>query len=161
MTGSTRNRVQLAIIAALLVVIAALAWKFIVAGSTRQGEDGRTAVVLAPGERALVLREMREFVAGLQQVDDALGREDMKGVAAASRAVGTAKAHDVPIALFARLPLGFKQLAFGVHRGFDAIAQDAEGGATPRQTLERLATVLQQCVACHERYQLSAETPTR
>ena len=161
MTEATRNRVYLAIIAALLVVIAALAWKFIVAGSTVKADDGRTAVVLAPGERALLLREMREFVASLQKLSDALARDDMKAVAAASRVIGTAKAHDVPLAMLAKLPLEFKQLAFGVHNGFDAIARDADAAGTPRHALGQLATVLQQCVACHDRYQLSGGAPTR
>ena len=161
MTEFTRGRVYLAIIAALLIVIAALAWQFIVAGSTQKGEDGRTAVVLAPGERTLMLREMREFVAGLQQVADALAHDDMKAVAAASRAIGTAKAHDVPVAMLARLPLEFKRLAFDVHRGFDSIAQDAEGAGTPKHALGQLAAVLEQCVACHSRYQLSDTAPTR
>lgn len=160
MTEATRNHVYLAIIAALLLVLAALAWRFIVAGSTQSGEDGRTAVVLAPAERALMLREMREFVAGLQQVADALARGDMKAVAAASRAVGSARAHDVPVAMLAKLPLDFKKLAFDVHHGFDAIAQDAEGAGTPQHALGQLAAVLEHCVACHSRYQLSG-TPAR
>ena len=67
MTGTTRERIYLAIIAALLLVIAAMAYKFIIAGSTRTAADGRTAIILEPGERVLVLREMREFVAGLRR----------------------------------------------------------------------------------------------
>ena len=43
-------------------VVAAMAWKFIVAGSTQKAADGRTVVLLAPAERALMLAEMRGFV---------------------------------------------------------------------------------------------------
>jgi hypothetical protein len=42
-----------------------MAYKFIVTGSTATGADGRTAILLEPGERALVLREMRGFLVGL------------------------------------------------------------------------------------------------
>ena len=154
MTDTGRSRVYLAIIVLLLIVIAALAWKFIVAGSTQGAADGRTVVLLAPDERALMLREMREFVAGLQQVTDAVARDDMQAVAAAARAVGTAKAHDVPVAMLAKLPLDFKKLAFAVHGGFDAIAQDAQAGGTPKHTLGQLGAVLGRCVECHSRYQL-------
>jgi hypothetical protein len=155
MIDNATRRVYLAIIAALVLVIAALAWKFIVAGSTERGPDGRSVVLLAPGERALMLREMREFVVGLQQMTAALARDDMAAVAASARAIGAAKAHDVPVAMLARLPLDFKKLAFGTHRGFDAIARDAEAPGTAKHTLDQLGAVLQQCVECHSRYRLA------
>ena len=55
--------------------------KFIVAGSTERTADGRLEVILEPAERALMLREMREFVVGLQAVTEGLARDDMKAVA--------------------------------------------------------------------------------
>jgi len=156
MTSSARNRMYLAIIAALLVVIAAMAYKFIVAGSTEKGEDGRVAVVLEPGERALMLSEMRDFVAGLQALSDGLARDDMKAVAEAARRMGTARTHDVPAAMMGKLPLGFKSVAFGVHRDFDTIAADAEAGGSPKHTLAQLSDALRQCVACHAAYQVTS-----
>ena len=155
MSPSSRNRIQLAIIAALLVVIAAMAYKFIVAGTTEKSEDGRVAIVLEPGERALMLREMREFVAGLQGISDRLARDDMQGVAEAARRIGAARAHDVPAAMLGKLPLGFKSVALGVHREFDAIAGDAAAGGAPRHTLAQLSDVLRQCVACHAAYRVA------
>ena len=95
MTYAVRERTYVVIIIGLLLVISAMAYKFIIAGSTITAADGRTAILLEPGERALVLREMRGFVAGLQRINDALSREDMQGVATASRALGTPKTHDV------------------------------------------------------------------
>lgn len=153
MTDRRRGRLYLAVIALLLLVIAVMAYKFIVAGSTAAGADGRTAILLEPAERALVLREMRGFLVGLQRIDEALSRDDMKAVAAASRALGTPKTHDAPVSLLGKLPLEFKQLAFGVHGDFDAIATDAERGGPARQTLGQLSAVLQKCTACHERYE--------
>jgi hypothetical protein len=155
MTDAAKTRIYLATIAVLLLVLAAIAYKFIVAGSTQKGEDGRVAIVLEPGERTLMLREMREFVVGVQQVTDALSRDDMPGVAKAARGVGSAKAHDVPVAMLGKLPLEFKTLALGTHREFDTIAADAEASGTPKRTLAQLADVLQKCVACHASYQVS------
>jgi hypothetical protein len=154
MTNAAKSRIYLVTIAVLLLVIAAVAYKFIIAGSTQMGEDGRVAVILEAGERALMLREMREFVSGLQLVADALSRDDMQGVAMASRGMGTAKAHDVPVAMMGKLPLEFKTLAFSTHREFDTIAADAEANGTPKHTLAQLADVLQKCVACHASYQV-------
>jgi hypothetical protein len=154
MTGAAKNRIYLATIGVLLLVIAAMVYKFIVAGSTQQGEDGRVAIILEPGERTLMLREMREFVAGVQLISGALSRDDMPGVAKAARGVGSAKAHDVPVAMLGKLPLEFKILAFGTHRGFDGIAADAEANGTPKHALIQLSDVLQKCVACHASYQI-------
>ena len=158
MNDVSRSRIYLAVIAVLLLVVAAMAWKFIVSGSTQKGDDGRAVVMLAPGERALMLGEMRGFVGGLQQLADALARDDMQAVAATSRTMGTARAHDVPAGMLAKLPLDFKSLAFAVHRGFDAIASDAETIGKPKHTLGQLAAVLERCVACHDRYQVSQAT---
>jgi hypothetical protein len=149
MTDAAKTRIYLAIIAVLVVIIAAMGYKFIVAGSVERADDGRLAVTLEPNERAFMLREMREFVVGLQAVTDGLARDDMMAVATASRAMGRARSHDVPIAMMGKLPLEFKTLALGLHREFDTIAMDADGIATPKHTLGQLADALQKCVACH------------
>ena len=158
MSDVTKTRIYQAIIALLFLVIGVMAYKFIVAGSTEKTEDRRVAVILESGERALMLREMREFVVGLQAIADALSREDMKDVATAARQMGTTRSHDVPAAIIGKLPLEFKTLAFGVHRGFDAIAMDAEGIGMPKHTLGQLSDVLQKCVACHASYEVKGAT---
>lgn len=158
MTDAAKSRAYGATIAILLLVIAAMAYKFIVAGSTQAGEDGRVAIVLAPGERAFMLQQMREFVAGLQRIEDALSRDDMPGVAKASRELGTRRAGDVPGAMMGKLPLQFKTLALDTHREFDAIAADAEANGTPKHALAQLADVLHKCVACHAAFQVSVAT---
>ena len=155
----TTRRVYLALIAALLVVVAALLYKFVVAGSTLPGDDGRTAIALTPGERALMLREMRGFVAGIAQLTGALARNDMPAAATAASTMGAGRAHDVPASLVGKLPIGFKDLAFGVHRGFDTMAADAEKVRDRDRTLTQLADVLGQCAACHERYQIGGTAP--
>ncbi|MCC6195989.1 MAG: hypothetical protein IT518_16145 [Burkholderiales bacterium] len=160
MTEVTKSRIYRTVIVVLLLVIAGMAYKFIFAGSTAAGDDQRVAVILDPGERALMLREMREFVGSVQGIVDALSREDMKAVAVAARRMGMARSHDVPAGLMGKLPLEFKALALGVHRGFDAMAMDAESIGMPRHTLEQLSAALQQCVACHARYQVK-EAPVR
>jgi len=158
MTEVTKTRIYQTAIVVLLLVIAVMAYKFIVAGSTEKTEDRRVAVILEPGERALMLREMRDFVGGLQAIADALSREDMKGAANAARRMGTTRSHDVPAGMMGKLPLEFKTLALGVHRGFDSIARDAESIAMPKHTLGQLSEVLQKCVACHASYEVKEAT---
>ncbi len=154
----TRNQVYPAIILMLLLIIAGMAFKFIVAGSTERAEDGRVTVLLEPAERDLMLKEMRGFVEGLQKISESLSKEDMKGVAKAARAMGTSRAHDVPLGMMGKLPLEFKKLAFSTHGGFDTIAMDAETIALPKHTLSQLSEVLRNCAACHSSYQVKATT---
>ena len=65
MTGAAKNGVYLAAIVVLLLIIATMAYKFIVVGSTQKAEDGRIEILLEPGERDLMLKEMRAFVESL------------------------------------------------------------------------------------------------
>ena len=153
MNHPTRQRLQLGTIAVLLLVIAAMAYKFVVVGSVEPAPNGRTAIVLAEGERDFVLREMRGFVAGLQQLTAALAHDDMKAAAEAARGMGMHAAHGAPVAMVAKLPLEFKTLGFGVHREFDTIAADAQARGDAKHTLGQVASVLQKCVACHDAYQ--------
>jgi hypothetical protein len=146
----------LAIIAVLAIALLALLLKFVVLGSTAPASDGRTAVQLSSGERAFVLAEMRGFVGGLERIDVALGAGNRKDAAQASRALGTAAAHDAPVALLAKLPLQFKRLAFATHGGFDTLADDIERGAPLDELLRRRGQIMGQCVACHEQYSFEA-----
>ena len=63
----------LAIIAILLGVIAVMAYTFLIAGKTVTAEDKRSAIVLEPAERSLVLGEMRGFLLAVQAITEALG----------------------------------------------------------------------------------------
>src|SRR3989338_6657387 len=77
-----------AIIGVLLLVIAGLVYKFLLAGKTVTTEDRRTAIIMEPAERAFVLEEMRALLDAIRAMTDAVARDDMKKVAAAARAAG-------------------------------------------------------------------------
>lgn len=119
--------------------------------------DGRALLALTPGERAVILDEMRAFLDGVQKVTDALAREDMPAVAHAARSMGQKLTHEVPPTLRAKLPQEFRQLGFSVHRDFDQIALDAESLKDVSYSLNQLSATLQKCVACHASYQI--QTP--
>jgi hypothetical protein len=116
--------------------------------------DGRAVLELAPGERAMILEEMRMFLGGVQKMTNALGRQDMPAVAEAARGMGQKMVHEVPPALRAKLPQEFRQLGFSVHREFDQIALDAESMKDVSYSLNQLSAALQKCVACHASYQI-------
>jgi hypothetical protein len=116
--------------------------------------DSRVVLELTPGERAMILEEMRLFLAGLQKMTGALGKQDMPAVAAAARDLGQKMTHEVPPALRAKLPQEFRQLGFSVHREFDQIALDAESLKDVSYSLGQLSATLQKCVNCHATYQI-------
>ncbi len=112
----------------------------------------------APAGREAVLTEMRVMLESIRGVVDGLDRADMKQVAQAARASGTAAAADLAPELRDRLPLPFKELGMSVHRGFDDLATAADAGVSSREVLSRLSAQLASCVACHASYRLTAGT---
>lgn len=144
---------------ALWLATIAVAGFFFVRGQTRVAPDGRTAVLLAPDERDLVLTEMRDMLGTVQGIVDGVTAENLKQVAQAARASGMAAAADVNPALMAKLPLEFKEFGLNLHKRFDEIATDADSGASREHILARLSTQLSTCVGCHASYRIEAVTP--
>lgn len=148
---------KLALIALLLWIatIAIFAW-FFIRGSTTAGTDGRTAIVLQPAERDLVLTEMRGLLSSTQGILEGANQGDVKRIIQASRAAGMASAADVNPALMTKLPLEFKTLGMSVHHDMDEIAKAAEGGTPAPEILKMTSNTLTKCVACHSAWQLKA-----
>lgn len=153
------NKQCLAIVVGILALVVGVAGWFFVKGNATKAEDGRYAIHLSPGERALVLSEMRAFLVGTQQILAAAANDDSAGVAAAAKSVGRAAAHEVPPTLMAKLPLEFKQLGMSVHDSFDSLALDAPQFTAPKDTLNAMSGILQKCVACHASFQLVTDGP--
>jgi len=148
---------KLAQIALLLwvVTMGVFAW-FFIRGNTTAGTDGRSAIVLQPGERDLVLKEMRGLLAATQQILEGANQGDMQRISKAARAAGMAGAADVNPALMAKLPIEFKQLGMSVHQEMDDIANAAEGGKSSADILRMASNNLSKCVACHSSWQIKA-----
>jgi len=143
----------------LAIALVGTLWLFLVRGAVAPASDGRTAILLEPAERDLVLAEMRAFLQATQAVLVSATNGDLAGAAAAARGVGAAAQHEVPASLIGKLPLGFKQLGFDTHDRFDRIALDADGLGDPAQTLTALGEVLSNCVACHAAFRIDTPQP--
>ncbi len=141
---------KLALIALLLwvVTIAVFAW-FFIRGNTTAGTDGRTAIVLQPGERDFVMTEMRGLLAATQEIMDAGSQNDTQRIIKAARGAGMAGAADVNPALMVKLPVEFKKLAMDMHGDMDEIAKAGEGGKPAPELLKMTSNALAKCVACH------------
>lgn len=121
--------------------------------------DARTVIELSPQHRVLVLTEMRQFLSGLQQITDALSRDDMETVVEQARTLGVSMSHHMPADLKQALPPEFRKLGHSVHSNFDQIALDADSLGDSAHTLSQLGDTLSSCVSCHSTYQIQAVQP--
>jgi len=148
------------ILTALLgLALAATLYLFVVRGAVAPASDGRTAILLEPGERDLVLAEMRAFLRASQGVLVSATSGDLPAAADAARQVGVAAQAEVPASLLGKLPLGFKTLGFDTHGRFDRLALDAQDLGDPAQTLKALGELMSNCVACHAAFRIDASPP--
>ncbi len=136
----------------LALISAGVIYKFVLQGKVAESSDGRTAILLEPAERDLVLSEMRTFLQSVQQITDAITHDDMERVVVAARKSGLSAQRAVPGSLVGKLPLSFKQLGFDTHSKFDELALDAESLEDPGHAQSQLATLLENCVTCHAAY---------
>ncbi len=137
-----------------LISFTVFAW-FFVRGNTTAGSDGRTAIVLQPAERDLVLSEMRGLLVAAQGIVAAASNSDMQQAGMAAGKAGMAAAADVNPALMAKLPLEFKRLGMSVHHDMDEIAWIAgEGKTSAGDILKMTAVTMNKCIACHATWQL-------
>jgi len=151
------NKKCIAIILSLLLIIGGGVYKFLFEGSVTEGSDGRTVILLSAGERDMVLGEMRAFLDTTQQITRAISEDDMPAVIEAAKKVGMAAQGSVPASLVGKLPMAFKKLGFDTHSRFDQLAMDTEDLGDGNHALAELATLMQNCVACHAVYRIEIE----
>jgi hypothetical protein len=141
----------------LAILSAGVIYKFVIQGSVESATDGRTAILLEPGERDLVLSEMRVFLESVQQITAGISEDDLQQVVKYARQSGQNAQQAVPGSLIGKLPLPFKQLGFDTHAKFDELALDAEQLGDPDHALSQLTTLMQNCVSCHAAYRFDLE----
>lgn len=143
-----------------IVLVAALAvgaYVFMVRGDVVSSSDGRSAIRLSPGERDLVLIEMRAFLESVKGIVAAANDGDMAKVAESARAVGSGAAQEVPVSLMAKLPLEFKTLGLATHSAFDDMVAEAEGIGESKVVMAKLAALMNNCTTCHAGYRLTSD----
>ncbi|MEJ2076802.1 MAG: hypothetical protein P8Z74_02155 [Acidobacteriota bacterium] len=141
----------------LWVITAGVILRMFIMGSTIKDQDGRQAILLKPAERNLILKEMRGMLGSVKGIVSAMRTEDSKAIAEAARKSGMSAAVDVTPELFRKLPIEFKGRGMNLHKNFDALADEAEKGASRERILELLDQQLSSCVACHSTYRLVPE----
>lgn len=120
-------------------------------------DDNRIVIKLTESERNLVLSEMREFLIGVQQITQGVVNKDLKLIKNSAQKLGKKASKAVPADLAAKLPMGFKKLAFDTHSKFDEISRNVEDLEDENFSLSQLSTLLNNCTGCHATYRLVAE----
>ena len=155
----TMCRLSLILNVMMAVVIAAMAYMFVLRGAVAPaGDDGRTVVLLSRGERNLVLSEMRGFLESVQEIIQAVNDNDMKSAAEAAARVGRVDLNDLPPSLLRKLPVALKQMGLATHYAFYKLSGDIGGGLKKKQIMARMADIMNNCVACHQGYRLDLES---
>jgi hypothetical protein len=145
------------LLAIVVIVVGAAAYRLLGGGHTHMASDGRAEIVLSGENRDIVLAEMRAFLGAVQAITTALTRDDLKTVASQARSVGAAAVGQIPPSLMQALPLEFKTLGKATHAAFDQLALDAEQMGDRDMALRQLGELLNNCVSCHAAYRLTAD----
>ncbi len=138
----------------LFVTVLGMGYVFLLRGNVTASNDDRTAVVLTPGERDMILGEMRDFLEAVQTITGALAEDDMATVIETARAHGMAATGGVPTTLMGKLPLELKTLGFDTHKLFDGLADTAQKTKDPKAVLSGLGDLMLNCTACHASYKI-------
>lgn len=148
------KKVALGAISLWIVTLAAGGY-FFIKGTGKTGDDGRLAVSLKRDERNLVLTEMRQLLAGVQTILEAITNNDLKVVERTASSLGMKAAADVNPVLMAKLPLDFKSTGMGVHGRFDEMALKVQSGKMNKDNvLKEVSDIMLTCVGCHQAYRL-------
>jgi hypothetical protein len=128
-------------------------------GHAPLGPDMRLGVRFPPELRMHTLANMRDHLATLQQVQEALGRGEYDRAAALAESrlgLSSLEAHGAH-QVAAYMPAGMQEAGTAMHKAASRFAiAAANAGATgdAKPALGALANVTAQCVACHAAYRL-------
>ena len=116
--------------------------------------DTRRGIVTLPWERTLILRNMRQYLAGLQELTAAVANGDMKTATEAARSMGSVNLYDIKLKFANTTAVEFHEIAFEVHKDFDRAAADAEAKKDGMLLLKQVSTIMKRCTYCHETFRL-------
>ena len=122
-------------------------------------DDSRQLVRFPEPMRLHTIANMRDHLLALQEIDDALSRSEFdkaSRIAEERLGMSSLEAHGAAH-LAPYMPQPMQDVGTAMHRAasrFALAAQDASVGNDVRPALAALASVMQQCVACHAAYRL-------
>lgn len=116
--------------------------------------DDRVPVRVDAATRFAVLTEMRTMLNAVQGIVGGAAQGDTAAMRIAATSAGVAAASEAGEKVAAQLGAEFVQLGMRTHTTFDSLATDVAQGKTRDAVLGRLATVMGNCVGCHNQFRL-------
>lgn len=134
-----------------LVAIALFCFSTTALALSPTAQDNRIAIQVSPSERNQVLYEMREFLHGLFNVENALANKDMKEVAVSSKPLA-GLLERLPAKMKEHLPDEFMQMGIGMNELIKVMVRDAEAKDDISLTQSQMAELMTYCSGCHDTY---------
>ena len=119
--------------------------------------DNRTPIVVSQSQKDALLAEMRELLKTSQEVLEGVVNKDMEMVEKSARLMGINATKTIPPGVGKLLPSGFKSMGPQVHKGFERIANEADGFGDTDKILKILSDTQKVCTACHSVYQFTVK----
>jgi hypothetical protein len=126
----------------------------------RPAQDIRLIIPVSSAERNQVLAEMREFLHGLHNIQNALASKDMKGLAVTAKDMMPLMER-MPPSLKERFPEAFSEMALAQSEAFRSLARIGENNGEVGAALEQTAEILTYCSGCHDTYRFEVRAPAR
>lgn len=118
--------------------------------------DKRTAIEVDEATRAAVMTEMRTMLKGVQGIVIGAVNRDTATIRAAALKAGMKAATETRPEVQEQLHGDFVQMGMRTHASFDILAADVAQG-NQDVMLRRLATIMGNCVGCHEQWRLTVK----
>ena len=115
--------------------------------------DKRTALEVDAATRVAVLTEMRTMLKAVQGIVAGAATGDTATIRAAALKGGMKAASETNPVVQQQLPGDFLLIGMRTHAAFDILAADVVQGKDV--ILQRLATIMGNCVGCHEQWRLT------
>ncbi len=140
-----------------IIVNIGLLYNFIIKGDVVKMKDQRIAIMLSEDNKAIVLKEMREFLETVQHINEGILDNNPNLIIQSAGGSGSCVKDEVPKSLIKSLPIAFKQMGFATHDAFDELANSVRVKFNPQKTQRQLNDILKRCVACHSAYQIKVK----
>jgi hypothetical protein len=131
-----------------------LIYFFVFRGTVVESDDHRVAIELSEPNAEFALKEMRDFLESIQQINEGIINKDSNQVYDGARKSGNEVVEQTPQGMMASLPIGFKKLGLSVHNGFDKIADSIRANNDFGYAQKEMNTLLNSCIACHRSYKI-------
>jgi cytochrome c556 len=116
--------------------------------------DDRVPINVDAATRFAVLTEMRTMLNAVQGIVGGAAQGDTAAMRTAATSAGVAAASEAGEEAAAQLGMDFVQLGMRTHTTFDSLATDISRGKNRDAVLGRLASVMGNCVGCHNQFRL-------